>query len=75
VLRRMLSRRPAPATLCPSEVARTVFPGDAWRGEMERVRRAGRRLAAEGLLEVTQGGRSVDPGTARGPIRYRAASS
>jgi hypothetical protein len=74
VLRRMLARRPPPATLCPSEVARAVFREDEWRGGMERVRRAGRRLAMEGLLEVTQGGRAVDPGTARGPIRYRASS-
>ena len=72
MLRRMLSRRRPPATLCPSEVARTVFSEDAWRGGMERVRRAGRRLAREGVLEVTQGGRAVDPGTARGPIRYRS---
>lgn len=61
------------ATLCPSEVARELFPENRWRGEMERVRRAGRRLAASGVIEVTQGGRVVDFSDARGPIRYRIA--
>ena len=58
------------ATVCPSEVARRVEP-DAWRAELEPVRRAARRLAARGLVSFEQGGRAVDPGTARGPVRLR----
>ena len=38
---------------------------------MARARRAARRLVATGTLEITQGGRVVDPSTARGPIRLR----
>lgn len=59
-------------TLCPSEAARLVRPQD-WRSLMERCRRAARRLVAAGRLEITQGGRVVDPSTAKGPIRLRLA--
>jgi hypothetical protein len=64
------------ASICPSEAARVVaegrgLDGDAWRALMEPTREAGRRLVAEGRLEVTQGGAVVDAATARGPIRYR----
>jgi len=58
-------------TICPSEAARRVRPDD-WRPLMEAARRAARRLAAEGRVEVMQGGRVVDPGVFRGPIRLRA---
>lgn len=58
------------AAICPSEEAR-VLGGEARRNEMEEVRRAERRLANRGLVEFTQGGRVVDPATARGPVRLR----
>ncbi len=66
----LLDARGAGKTLCPSEVARSVAPQD-WRPLMEPVRRAARRLVAEGKLEICQGGRAVDPSTAKGPIRLR----
>lgn len=66
----LLSTRPATATVCPSEAARAVG-GDDWRGLMEPARRAARRLRAQGVVEVLQGGRVVDPSTAKGPIRVR----
>lgn len=69
-LLRLLDSRPAAATVCPSEAARAVRPED-WRPLMERARRAARRLVAEGRAEILQGGRVVDPSTARGPIRVR----
>ena len=59
----------AGSTLCPSQIARARF--EDWRPQMETVRQAARRLVARGLLEITQGGRVVDPDTARGPIRLR----
>ena len=65
----LLSARAGEATICPSEAARAVSPDD-WAGLMERTRRAGRRLAAAGVLDVTQGGRVVDAAAARGAIRY-----
>lgn len=68
----------APATLCPSEVARRCVSApaagtgdDAWRPWMEPVRRAARRLVAEGRVEILQGGRVVDPSICKGPIRIR----
>jgi hypothetical protein len=38
---------------------------------MEPARQAARRLVARGAVEITQGGRPVDPSTAKGPIRVR----
>ena len=58
------------STICPSEVARRLWP-ESWRDHMEDVRRAARRLVAAGEVEITQGGRPVDPSTAKGPIRLR----
>lgn len=67
-----LAGRAAGATICPSEVARALFPEDeAWRARMEDLRRAARRLVSAGRLEITQGGRVVDPSHAKGPIRLR----
>jgi len=65
----MLASRPRAATLCPSDVARQMSAD--WRPLMEPVRRAARRLVAEGRVEICQGGRVVDPSRARGPIRIR----
>ena len=66
----LLGQRARGSTLCPSEVAR-VEGGDNWRTLMEPVREAARRLVAAGRLDITQGGRPVDPSTAKGPIRLR----
>jgi hypothetical protein len=66
----MLAARASTATICPSDVARAAAP-DEWRPLMEAVRRAARRLVAAGEIEITQGGRVVDPLTARGPVRLR----
>jgi len=66
----VLATRAREATVCPSEVARAA--GDqGWRERMEPVREAARRLVARGELDILQGGRVVDPSTARGPIRLR----
>lgn len=68
----LLAQRAGGATICPSEVARVVG-GEDWRPLMEPARRAARRLVAARAIEITQGGRVVDPSTARGPIRLRRA--
>lgn len=70
----LLSERARHATICPSDAARQVFGEDAWRPEMERARRAARRLEARGEVEITQRGRVVDVDTAKGPIRIRLAA-
>ena len=69
-IRSLLDSRKGGATICPSEAAREVG-GEDWRDLMEPARRAGRRLVAAGEVEVTQGGKVVDPSTAKGPIRVR----
>ncbi|CTQ49859.1 hypothetical protein JDO7802_01876 [Jannaschia donghaensis] len=56
----------APATICPSEVARAL--SDDWRVLMPRVRAVAKDLTE---VEATQGGAKVDPVTARGTIRLR----
>ena len=57
------------------EAARAVGgeADEAWRELMEPARRAARRLVAAGEVEVTQGGKVVDPSTAKGAIRIRKA--
>ena len=70
----LLEARARGATICPSEAARAVG-GDDWRPLMEPARAAARRLVAQGLVEITQGGRVVDGSTAKGPVRVRRTSS
>ncbi len=74
-IRSLLAGRAADATICPSEAARQVGGDDetAWRALMEPARRAARRLVAAGEVEITQGGKVVDPSMAKGPIRVRRA--
>lgn len=69
----LLHARPRGATICPSEAARAV--DDDWRELMEPARAAARRLVAGGVVEITQGGRVVDPSTAKGPIRIRLVAT
>lgn len=66
----LLAARARGASICPSEVARSVAPDD-WRPLMEPARRAARRMVARGEVEITQHGSVVDPSTAKGPIRIR----
>jgi len=67
----LLQRRAPDATICPSEAARAVADGEEWRMEMERVRRAARRLHRAGRIQITQKGQVVSPDRAKGPIRLR----
>lgn len=54
----------APATLCPSEVARAL--AEDWRPLMPRVRAVAAEMPD---IVATQGGIAVDPVAARGAIR------
>jgi hypothetical protein len=67
----LLERRAVDASICPSEVARTLFADGDWRAEMDRVRMAARRLQRAGRIQITQQGRAVDPSTAKGPVRLK----
>lgn len=67
---RLLAQRAPGASICPSDVARSV--GDAsWRALMDDVRAAAGALADDGTIVVTQGQRVVDITAARGPVRLR----
>jgi hypothetical protein len=70
VILRLLSQRAPGASICPSDAARAVRSGH-WRDLMDEVRAAAGRLAAEGRVDVTQGGQPVDIASARGPVRIR----
>ncbi|HEY0812403.1 MAG TPA: DUF2256 and DUF3253 domain-containing protein [Pseudonocardia sp.] len=70
-IRELLGARARTATICPSEAARQVGTPDTWRELMEPARMAARRLVAQGEVEIVQGGRVVDPSTAKGPLRIR----
>ena len=58
-------------SICPREVARVVANGQHFQSLEEYARRAARRLAHRGLVEILQGGRVVEPSDFRGPIRVR----
>lgn len=59
-------------TICPSEVLQAGDKHDPIL--MESVRQAARLLTHEGLIEITQKGKTVDPSNFRGPIRLRLRS-
>jgi hypothetical protein len=70
----LLAERGRDKTICPSEAARLVGGKDTrrdWEGLMEPARAAARRLVAAGRIVITQGGRVVDPSTAKGAIRLK----
>ncbi len=76
----LLAGRGRDKTICPSEAARAVARAqtpsapeapETWQPLMEPARAAARRLVAAGRIVITQGGRIVDPSTAKGPIRLR----
>ncbi len=69
----LLASRVDHASLCPSEVARAVRGDGDWRALMEPTRRAARRLAHAGVVEIIQRGKIVDAAELRGPIRIRLA--
>ncbi len=57
------------STFCPSEVVRWIYPQD-WRYFMEDVRSVMMELYRQGLIEVTQQGKAIDPDKPpKGPVR------
>jgi hypothetical protein len=71
---RQTAERGAEKSICPSEVARALAPGEeAWRRLMGPIRAAAIRLAREGRVEVLRKGKPIDPAAElRGVIRLRA---
>jgi hypothetical protein len=80
-MREIVGSRRYPATACPSEVPRLLVArrqagggiGGDWRALMDPTREIARRLAREGVLQITQRGQVVEDLDAplRGPIRLR----
>jgi|GEM_PF-731512 len=64
-----LRERALGKTICPSEVARDIWPAPNWRDHMGDVRHVAAGMVARGRLAATQRGKPVDPLTATGPIR------
>jgi hypothetical protein len=66
----MLMRRGEGKTICPSEVARKLYP-ESWREELEHVRQIARKLVKEEKIVITQAGQVIDPDSFKGAIRLR----
>jgi hypothetical protein len=74
---RLLERRGEGKTICPSEAAKAVAGSSEraeWEPLMGAVRAVGKRLVGEGKIVVTQKGRVVEGGTAKGAIRFRSCA-
>jgi len=65
----LIAARGPEKTICPSEAARVLAGVGDFRPYMEPVRDAAAQLSDQGGIEVTQKGRRVTVGEARGPIR------
>jgi succinyl-CoA synthetase alpha subunit len=66
----LLTKRSANASICPSEVARSLASDEeAWRALMPQVRRVADELAQHNAIRVTQRGQEVSALTAKGAIR------
>ncbi len=57
-------------TICPSELIETS-EFEPNKNEIEHVRRSARLLAVEGIIEILQNDKVVDPTSFKGPIRMR----
>jgi hypothetical protein len=70
---RLATARGPDRSICPTEVARALLPdpGDAWRRQLDLVRRAAARLAQAGDIDILRKGRPIDPATMKGVIRLR----
>lgn len=71
----LLDKRGEGKTICPSEIARSIWPGE-WRKHMSEVRQQAERMVDHGELSVLQRGKQVTIAGAKGPIRLakRAAT-
>ncbi|MBC7467264.1 MAG: DUF2256 and DUF3253 domain-containing protein [Bdellovibrio sp.] len=68
----LLQLRSTGKTICPSEILQDDEKQDV--KVMEMVRQAARLLVSEGVIEILQKSKVVDPSDFRGPIRLRLKS-
>lgn len=66
---KVLLARDLEKTICPSEVARKLYP-ENWRDKMELIRKVAGKLVQENIIVVTQKNQKVDI-RAKGPIRLK----
>jgi uncharacterized protein (DUF2461 family) len=66
----MSAQRGNDKTICPSEVARKLWPDD-WRVHMDEVRKIAIELRDQGKVAITQKGEEVSGNEFVGPIRIR----
>ncbi|WP_311221916.1 MULTISPECIES: DUF3253 domain-containing protein [unclassified Acidovorax] len=70
----LLATRQEGATICPSEVARSLAGADGpWRDLMPQIRDVAGGLVKEHRLSVTRRGEPVDSNEPGGPIRLGRA--
>jgi hypothetical protein len=67
----LLASRPQDATVCQSEVARAITPGENWRDAMPAVHSAVDRLFDEGIVRLSWKGKPL--ATCAGPYRISRA--
>ncbi len=68
----VLTAQRGPAkSICPSEVARALWPN--WQSLLTEVRRVACRLAVAGQIEILRKGQAVEPSGVKGVIRLRLA--
>ena len=70
----LLRKRGAEGSICPSEVARRLWPVN-WRPHMEEVREVAIGLAQEEIIIITKGDQVMTPDQIRGAIRLRMGPS
>ena len=66
----MASKRGPDKTVCPSEIARALYPAN-WRKHMQDIRDAAIELQKDGKVTITQKGQPADVGHIKGPIRIK----
>jgi len=70
----MAAERGTEKTICPSDVARQMFPED-WRKHMDEIRKEAIELQKQGKVLITQKGIPIDTNNIKGPIRIKIVST
>ncbi|MCL7987111.1 DUF3253 domain-containing protein [Sphingobacterium sp. lm-10] len=58
-------------SICPSEIARVLYPDD-WRKYMKDIVEVAIELQHQGKVIITQNGEAVDIAHIKGPIRIKS---
>lgn len=66
----LATARGSTKTICPSEVARKLWP-DNWRKHMPEVRACAYTLRDTGKVRIMQKGADITAGNIKGPIRVQ----